>query len=88
MPAEMENLNLSDNNNNEFEPYTESEEQEALLFFRTCIVDRDVDELKIKMQRTIKIREALIKKKGTLFHQTFPFYFIMPTLVCFQKVVH
>lgn len=83
---EMENLNLSDYNDEfgQLEPMTEAEEKEALLFFRTCILGRDMDELKNKMQRTIKVREALIRKKGTIFHQVFPFYFVEPTLIIFD----
>lgn len=79
----MDNLNLSDDNNEMgvFEPMTETEEKETLLFFRTCILDRDMIELKNKLRTTIKIREVLIKKKGTIFHQAFPFYFLEPTLV-------
>lgn len=83
---DMENLNLSDDDNEgleELEPLSKEEEKDALLFFRTCIVDRDLIDLKNKMRRTIKLREVLMKKKGTIFHQMFPFYFIEPTLVCF-----
>lgn len=82
----MENLNLSDDIDEygQLEPMTEADEKEALLFFRTCILDRDMDELKNKLQQTIKVREALIKKKGTIFHQLFPFYFVEPTLIIFD----
>lgn len=87
--AAVENLNLLDDND-EFEghePLTEAQEKEILLFFRTCILDRDMDELKVNMQRTIKVREALIRKKGTIFHQTFPFYFIDPKLILFDYMI-
>lgn len=56
-------------------------ELEYLLFFKTCIVDRDLEVLKIRLRQTIEMREILIKKKGTQFHKTFPFYFIEPSLV-------
>lgn len=57
------------------------EELEYLLFFRTCVIRRDKEILKIKMRRTIKLREKLIKRKSTDFPHMFPFYFIDPELV-------
>lgn len=58
------------------------EETTAFLYFRTCIVNKEKDLLKIKLKQTIKAREAAIKKKGTVFFQSFPFYFVDPELVC------
>lgn len=52
-----------------------------LLFFKTCIVERDVDELKKRLELSIDMREKLINKKDTEFHKLFPFYFIDPLLV-------
>lgn len=57
------------------------DELEFLLYFKTCIVDHDLDVLKIRLKQSIRIRETLIKKKGTEFHKTFPFYFVEPSLV-------
>lgn len=58
-----------------------TDELEFLLYFKSCLVDRDIEILKIKLTQTIDMREKLIKKKGIDFHKTFPFYFIQPTLV-------
>lgn len=63
----------------------EIDELEYLLYFRTCLVDRDIEILKIKLTQSIQMREKLIKKKDTQFHKMFPFYFIQPTLVCLKK---
>lgn len=52
-----------------------------LLYFKTCLVDRDLEILKIKLAQTVEMREVLIKKKDTQFHKMFPFYFIEPSLV-------
>lgn len=52
-----------------------------LLFFKTCIVERDVDELKKRLELSIEMREELINSKDTEFHKLFPFYFIDPLLV-------
>lgn len=60
---------------------TIDEELAFLLYFRTCIVDRDKEVLKVKLKQTIAMREKLIKKKDTCFHKVFPFYFISPDLV-------
>lgn len=59
----------------------EINELECLLFFRTCVVDRDIDILKIKLVQTLEFRQRLIRKKETIFHKAFPFYFIRPELV-------
>lgn len=52
-----------------------------LLFFKTCIVERDLDELKKRLELSIDMRQNLINKKGTEFHKVFPFYFVEPSLV-------
>lgn len=59
----------------------EIDELSYLLYFKTCLVDRDLEILKIKLAQTIEMREVLIKKKDTQFHKVFPFYFIEPSLV-------
>lgn len=59
----------------------EIDELQYLLYFKTCIVDRDLDILKIKLKQSIEMRERLMEKKGTEFHKTFPFFFINPSLV-------
>lgn len=59
----------------------EIDELQFLLYFKTCLVDRDLDILKIKLKQSIQMREQLMEKKGTEFHKTFPFFFIQPSLV-------
>lgn len=56
-------------------------EMECLLFFRNCVIDRDIEILKIKLNQTVEMRQRLIKKKETIFNKAFPFYFIRPELV-------
>lgn len=62
----------------------EIDELEFLLYFKTCLVDRDLDILKIKLKQSIQMRECLMEKKGTEFHKTFPFFFVQPSLVRFN----
>lgn len=62
---------------------TPEEEMAIFLYFRTCIVDKEKEILKIKMKQTISARETAIKKKGTIFYQHFPFYFVDSELVRF-----
>lgn len=57
------------------------DESEILLFFRTCVLDRDLETLKMKLVETIELRENVIKKKNTIFYREFPFYFYRPDLV-------
>lgn len=59
----------------------EMDELEFMLFFKSCLVDRDFDVLKIRLKQSIGMRETLLKKKGTEFHKSFPFYFVRPELV-------
>lgn len=44
-----------------------------LLYFKTCIVDRELDILKIKLTKTIEMRESLIKKRVLSFIRLFLF---------------
>lgn len=57
------------------------DEMEYLLFFRTCILDRDYEILKIKLAQTITLREKVMKKKETVLFKAFPFYFVRSDLV-------
>lgn len=56
-------------------------ENEYMLFFRTCLVSRDKEELKIKLTQSIKEREILMKNQAIDFPKLFPFYFLSPDLV-------
>lgn len=75
-----------DNVAKHFGQMTLEEEYSCLLFFKTCLIDRDKDILKIKMQQTIQLREKTIRKRETKFIESFPFYFVSPDLVkCFDR---
>lgn len=62
----------------------EIDELGFLLYFKACLVDRDLDILKIKLKQSIQMRERLMEKKGTEFHKLFPFFFVQPSLVRFD----
>lgn len=64
---------------NQMEEMTLDEELSYLLYFKTCMVDREI--LKIKMEKTIALREKTIKKRETKFIESFPIYFVAPELV-------
>lgn len=66
---------------NENEEPDEIDELQFQLYFKTCVIDRDLEILKIKLKQSIEMRERLVKKKGIEFHKTFPFYFLEPSLV-------
>lgn len=73
------------NNENDAQDDTQSnaaiDELSFLLFFKSCIVERDFEELKKRLEQSIDMREKLINAKNTEFHKLFPFYFIEPLLV-------
>lgn len=71
-------MNIEDDIDDNF---TEEEKLGFLLFFKTCVLPRDYDILKIKMDQTIKLRESVVKESKTVFYNAFPFYFICPELV-------
>lgn len=81
----MNDLNLvnedaiQDNSNDD--ELTQDEELAYQLYFRTCILSREMEILKLKLQKSVKMREKMIKKQGTVFHESFPFYFLNPELV-------
>lgn len=52
-----------------------------LLFFKTCSVEKDIDILKIKLDRSVSLHEKVIRKRETKFAEIFPFYFVAPQLV-------
>lgn len=60
---------------------TIEEELQTLLFFKTCSVNREMDILKIKLDRSVSLREKAIRKRETKFAESFPFYFVSPDLV-------
>lgn len=73
--------NDSDGAHADPQPDDAIDELAFLLFFKTCIVDRDLNELKQRLEQSIEMRQKLINKKDTEFHKLFPFYFIDPLLV-------
>lgn len=79
----MRDLSLPDGDLNivEAQHLTEEEELAYLLYFRICFMSRDKEILKIKLLKSIKMREIILKKSGTIFHETFPFYFLDSELV-------
>lgn len=81
----MNNMNLScsENDNGEDVGLTNCEELEYQLFFRTCLLPRDKEILKIKMKQSILMREQMIKNTKMEFHLVFPFYFLDSDLVRF-----
>lgn len=77
-----ENTNVENDNAVSNDPSDdEVNEISYLLYFKTCLVDRDLEILKIKLAQTIEMREKLLNKKGISIHKTFPFYFVQPNLV-------
>lgn len=56
-------------------------ELSCLLYFKTCLVEKEIDILKIKMRQTIDLREKVLRKNDVKFFEAFSFYFVAPDLV-------
>lgn len=61
------------------------EELAHLLYFKTCLVHREKEVVKIRMEQAISFREATIRKREVKFFESFPFYVISPDLVSEMK---
>lgn len=58
---------------------TEDEKKKHILFFRTCVMPRDKEKLKVLMKATVPFRKELLKDCD--FSDIFKFYFSSPDLV-------
>lgn len=76
---EMNDLSLNDS------PLTENERNELLIFFRSCNLRSEKDELINTMKKTIDFRRELLQDEKTQIMQSFPFYFADPNLVCLAR---
>lgn len=59
----------------------ETQMEELILFFKTCVVRNSMTELKSKLKETVSARRKLISAKETRFPELFPFYFVDCNLV-------
>ncbi|XP_055309647.1 uncharacterized protein LOC129573285 [Sitodiplosis mosellana] len=67
-----------------FQKLSLEEELACLAYYKTCIVERDKEILKIKMKQSIYLREKVIRKRETKFVESFPFYFVSPDLILYD----
>lgn len=83
----MNDMTLSDNENDNEESIDLSREEELdyQLYFRTCMLPRDKEILKIKLRKSISMREQMMKRTKMEFHEIFPFYFLDSDLVSFSS---
>lgn len=63
---------VREENDKELQPVVEQlkemtleEELQTLIYFKTCSVEKDVDILKIKLSRTVSLREKVLRKRET-----------------------
>lgn len=72
---------MQDLNMGEKKEYSESEIQEILIYFRTCIVSTDKSALIEKMSQTTNLRCKILEADNRDQRETFSFYFVSPDLV-------
>lgn len=63
---------------------TEAEKQKYLLYFKMCVLPKEIDLLKEIMRKTIEYRKELIGANNQEIQEIFPFYFTTPELVLFD----
>lgn len=68
---------------NEF--LSQDEKKQHILFFRTCVMPKDMEKLKEVMKKTVQFRKELLKKSD--FGDIFKFYFSCPDLVNLQLFI-
>lgn len=71
----MQDLNMGEKD------YSESEIQEILIYFRTCIVSTDKSALIKKLSQTTNLRCKILEANNQDLREIFPFYFVSPDLV-------
>lgn len=78
----IDNMNeaMQDLNMNEKE-YSESETEEILTFFKTCVVSKEKSALIEKLSQTINLRCEMLKANNRDIREIFPFFFVAPDLV-------
>lgn len=59
----------------------DEKKQEYMLFFKTCLLPRDLGRLENALKATIAFRRQLCREKKNEFEQMFPFFFAHPDLV-------
>lgn len=77
---EMENLSLDGDRS-----MSEDEKNGLLMFFRSCNLRTEKDELITTLKRTIAFRRMLLQDEKKPIIEMFPFYFAEPTLVCTSR---
>lgn len=61
------------------------EKQDLVLFFKSCLTSKCVDEIKDKLKSTVKFRAELLSDESTNIPELFHFFFVKPELVRFHK---
>lgn len=62
-------------------PLTEAEENELLLYFKSCTIANDKAEIKEKLKQTVSFRQRKLQDTRTNLPEMFSFFFAAPDLV-------
>lgn len=75
MNGAMQDLNMGERE------YSESETEEILTFFKTCLVLEEKSALIEKLSQTMNLRCNILNANSRDVREIFPFYFVDPDLV-------
>lgn len=59
----------------------EVDDSALIQFFKNCVISNEKELILKKLSETVALRQALIKKSSTTFHELFGFYFGDPSIV-------
>lgn len=80
---DLDTSEVSDNNHNMAEVYSEEDAIKDIAFLKTCKVDdANMAIIKKKLKLTVTERLNMVKEDKTNLLEQFPYFFVEPKLVC------
>lgn len=67
-------------------PFSEEEKNEIMMYFKTCVVRNEKTSLIEKLKETVNLRIDIMKNAETNITESFPFYFVEPSLVSGNQI--
>lgn len=79
--AKKQNQSNDENDNEQSDPRAATNTDELMQFFKNCLVEQQMDELKAKMAEFVDFRRQILANPPEPICKIFSFYFVDPDLV-------